>query len=97
MATAPIGRLRRLIGEIVDPHTPVLIQGETGPGKKLVALGLPKASGPSGRFVVTNCSGLPENLIEGEPSALNPARSPNRQKAHGKAQQQAAISKATGH
>jgi two-component system C4-dicarboxylate transport response regulator DctD len=61
-----IHRLRRLIAEIADTQAPVMIHGETGTGKELVARCLHEASGRSGRFVAINCGGLPETLVESE-------------------------------
>ncbi|RAI42411.1 sigma-54-dependent transcriptional regulator [Rhodoplanes roseus] len=61
-----IERVRRLISEIADTQAPVMIHGETGTGKELVAHCLHEASGRRGRFVAINCGGLPESLVESE-------------------------------
>jgi transcriptional regulator with PAS, ATPase and Fis domain len=45
----------------------VLVQGETGTGKELVAQAIHEASGrANGPLVVVDCGALPENLIEAE-------------------------------
>jgi DNA-binding NtrC family response regulator len=60
-------RLRTLIGELATSAADVLIQGETGTGKELVARCLHDASTRRrGNFVAINCGGLPETLFDSE-------------------------------
>ncbi len=62
-----IERLRRLIADLADTNANVLIHGETGTGKELVARCLHDASERHARhFVAINCGGLPEQLFESE-------------------------------
>ena len=64
---AGMARIRTLIGGLADSAADVLIQGETGTGKELVAQCLHEASSRrSGNFVAINCGGLPETLFESE-------------------------------
>ncbi len=64
---AGITRVRALIGGIADSAADVLIHGETGTGKELVARCLHDASSRrKGNFVAINCGGLPETLFESE-------------------------------
>src|SRR5260370_386731 len=61
-----LGELRRHIAVLALTNLPVLIVGETGSGKELVARSLHEQSGRRGRFVPINCGSLPKELIESE-------------------------------
>ncbi len=60
-------RVRQMISKVAPTHSTVLILGETGTGKELVARAVHdqslRAEMP---FVAINCGALPENLIESE-------------------------------
>lgn len=60
-------RVYDLIECVVDSEAPVLITGENGTGKELVARELHERSKRrSGPFVAVNCATLPETLLESE-------------------------------
>jgi DNA-binding NtrC family response regulator len=62
-----IEQLRRQILDLADTSAEVLIVGETGTGKELVARCLHDHSSRRNRnFVAMNCGGLPESLFESE-------------------------------
>ncbi|WP_069863419.1 sigma-54-dependent transcriptional regulator [Pseudomonas citronellolis] len=59
--------LRELIANVADTSANVLIEGETGTGKELVARCLHDYSRRQAKaFVALNCGGLPESLIDSE-------------------------------
>ncbi len=62
-----IRRLREEILDIAATDAPVLIHGETGTGKEVVARCLHDFSTrQQGRYVAVNCGALPENMYESE-------------------------------
>lgn len=65
--SAPMQRLRAQISRFAELDTSVVIYGETGTGKELVAQCLHDFSSRAKRnFVPINCSAIPETLIESE-------------------------------
>ncbi|MBV8049261.1 MAG: sigma-54-dependent Fis family transcriptional regulator [Paludibacterium sp.] len=62
-----MARIRAMIADLADTAANVLIHGETGSGKELVARCLHMASKRSERpFVALNCGGLSDTLFESE-------------------------------
>ncbi len=65
--SAGMERVRQLIAKVAPTPSTVLVLGETGTGKELVARAVhdqsPRADKP---FVAVNCGALPETLIESE-------------------------------
>ncbi len=65
--SAGMDRVRTLIGKVAPTQSTVLILGETGTGKELVARAVHDQSPRAGEpFVAINCGALPETLIESE-------------------------------
>jgi len=59
--------VRRLIEMIAPTDASVMILGETGTGKELIARSLhEKSHRAGGSFIPVNCGALPENLVESE-------------------------------
>ncbi|RRJ84071.1 sigma-54-dependent transcriptional regulator [Aestuariirhabdus litorea] len=65
--TQSIRNMRRIIHQVLNAPTDILINGETGTGKELVARYLHEHSVRREKnFVAINCGAVPENLIESE-------------------------------
>lgn len=65
--SAPMRELRKLILDLADEPADVLIYGETGTGKEMVARCLHQFSRRSQRhFVALNCGAIPETIFESE-------------------------------
>ena len=62
-----VRRLRSRLDRLArSPLTPVLVEGETGTGKEVVARELHRLTGTAGPFVALNCTALPAELLESE-------------------------------
>jgi formate hydrogenlyase transcriptional activator len=60
-------KVYRLISLVADSNTTVLVLGETGTGKELIARAIHNASPRKDKLMVkVNCAALPANLIESE-------------------------------
>jgi len=55
-----------MVRRAVELNVPILIRGETGTGKELIARYAHAISNRKGDFVAINCAALPESLIESE-------------------------------
>ena len=64
--SAPVKDLKRLIEVVATASTNVLVLGETGTGKELVARALHAQSGRRGKLVSVNCAAIPSELLESE-------------------------------
>ena len=66
-ASAAITRVRELVAAVAETDSAVVLHGETGTGKDIVARGIhrlsPRSDGP---LTVVNCASLPDALVESE-------------------------------
>jgi DNA-binding NtrC family response regulator len=66
-SSAPLARLREAIARVAPVPSSVLVLGESGSGKELVARDLHRfGPHPNGPFVAINCAALPDSLVESE-------------------------------
>ncbi len=61
-----IQRVARTIDSLAATDVDILVYGETGTGKEVVAHALHTRSGRKGPFVALNCGALPESVFESE-------------------------------
>jgi DNA-binding NtrC family response regulator len=65
--SAGMREMARLVRLVAPRSATVLIEGETGTGKELVAKAVHRLSARAGKaFVVLNCAAIPETLLEAE-------------------------------
>ena len=64
--SAAMQNVRRLVANLAPTGVDILINGETGCGKEVVARAIHEASGQRGPFVAINCGALPESVVESE-------------------------------
>jgi len=61
-----MGKILEILPDIAKSNSTVLIEGPSGTGKELFAKAIHDLSGRSGKFVVLNCTALPDTLLESE-------------------------------
>ncbi|MBF6987135.1 sigma-54-dependent Fis family transcriptional regulator [Cupriavidus sp. IK-TO18] len=66
IADATLARAFDKASMAVGAQVPVILLGETGTGKTMLARALHEGSRPDGNFVSINCSAIPEGLAEAE-------------------------------
>ncbi len=64
--TPAMQEVYKVIGRAAPTDATILIQGETGTGKELVARTIHLHSGRQGPFLALNCSAIPTELLESE-------------------------------
>jgi transcriptional regulator with PAS, ATPase and Fis domain len=62
----PMRELFATLDRVARTDSTVMVTGETGTGKELVARAIHDASMRAGPFIIVDCAALPENLLESE-------------------------------
>ena len=65
-SSTSIKNILEMIRGLQDSSITVLLQGETGTGKELIAQAIHQTSRPTGPFVAINCGAIPTYLMESE-------------------------------
>jgi len=66
-SSAALRRVLALVGKVAPTDSTVLISGETGSGKELIARAIHKKSHRAGRaFIRVNCAAIPSSLVASE-------------------------------
>jgi transcriptional regulator of acetoin/glycerol metabolism len=60
----PLEHQHALLAELARARVPIVLSGETGTGKEVLARAIHAASGRRGAFVAVNCGALPPTLVE---------------------------------
>lgn len=64
-SSAPMRQVVRLGERAAQSRIPILIEGESGSGKEIIARAIQGSSDRAGRpFITVNCGAIPENLVE---------------------------------
>ncbi|MBN1957434.1 MAG: sigma-54-dependent Fis family transcriptional regulator [Desulfuromonadales bacterium] len=65
-SSSKMQQVLKLVQAAAGAESPVLISGETGTGKELIAKALHSESGRKGQFLAINCSAITAGLLESE-------------------------------
>jgi len=67
IGTSPaIQKIKSIARQIAETPSTILIEGETGTGKELLAEAIHKESKRKGKFIAVNCGGIPSELLQSE-------------------------------
>jgi DNA-binding NtrC family response regulator len=64
--SAAIRQVLEVIERVAPTSSTLLLYGETGTGKELIARAIHQRSGRTGRFVAVNCGAIPSELLDSE-------------------------------
>lgn len=64
--SAAIVSLRKMVELVAPADSPVIVSGQTGSGKEVVADAIHNCSRRPGKFIAINCAAIPKELMEAE-------------------------------